>query len=183
MLQVRTSCPCLFTVRFVSMCCVKAWGGSQHRTSLHPPADSVCLGILRVRGEIPGKRTGRGVSVAEGKRLRWSERWTVHHRLLLRQWPPVHSGVETAAHRILDIFRAKAFTDQAQGALRSCRTFSPGHLPVHQSTAGMGTWTGHRRHSGHGGVSPGQRHGAAPAVELQDKYGSETWTFRISTSF
>lgn len=44
--------------------------------------------------------------------------------------------------------------------------FSPGHLPVHKSTAGMETWTGHR---GHGGVSPGQRHGAAPAVDLHEE--------------
>lgn len=74
----------------------------------------------------------------------------------------MHSGVETAAHRIL---RAEDFTDQTQGAPGS---FGPGHLPVHKSTTRMETWTGHRRHSGHGGVSPGQRHGAAPAVDLHE---------------
>lgn len=134
------------------------WGGSQHHSSLHPPAD-----FLWVRGEIPGKRAAGGVSAAQWKRLSWSERWAVNHRLLLRHRPPVHRRVETVANRILEIFWAKDFTDSAQGALRS---FSPGQLPVHESTAGMETWTGHRRHSGHGGVSPGQRHGAAPTVDL-----------------
>lgn len=53
--------------------------------------------------------------------------------------------------------------------------FSPGHLPVHKSTAGIETWTGHGRQSGHRRVSPGQRQGVAPAVDLQKEEKCTEW--------
>lgn len=44
--------------------------------------------------------------------------------------------------------------------------FIPGHLSVQESMADMETGARYRGQSGHGGVSPGQRHGVAPAVDL-----------------